>query len=921
MDPSSGRPLIAPPLGTFRQRVAVALAGAASLLVSFGAWGSPPPGFSDVIQVRFQEGTDVDPPTDALPPSLAAEVSSMRLLFTLPPGQLDALRAAGEDLPDLKLWFEIVLLSAADPGAFVDALLLLPSVDVAQFKPFPIEQPAVTPNFTGNQGYLGPATNGIDATFSATLPGGNGAGITIYDVEYSWNQSHEDLTRANGVALLLDSGDTAVDPFASNDHGTAVLGEIIADNDTKGVTGISWGANVGLAPANTMNLGYNVANAILLAVADASPGDVILIEQQTPVCNLCGEANCTDLIDNDGDGSTDEGLFGPSEWMQAVFDAIQTAVANRIVVVEAAGNGGVNLDQAACGNTFNRAARDSGAIIVGAGGPPGTTDRQRLAFSSFGSRVDLQGWGGSVMTTGYGTFYVDPDDPTNRNRFYGSTFNGTSSASPIVAGAAANLQGIAINTFGTPLIPFQVRSLLQTTGSPQLGNVAQNIGPRPDLQAAIAAITAGAIDLFLLVDLSSSFSDDLPLFKAQAPGIINAIQTMNPNVRFGLAKFEDYPIPPFGSAAAGDKAYERLVDLTFDTASVLVTIAGLTTRSGGDPPQSQLPALFQAASGAGQDLSGPGFPGASIPAGQQANFRNGATKLFLLWTDAAFHLSGDPGDMPYPGPTFAQTVAAINALDPPKVIGISSGPDGVADLRAIALATNALAPEGGVDCDADGTPDIPEGGPLVCEVASSGEGIGDAIVQVVEAVVAAATPVAVCRDVDTTTDPGVCGAVVNVDGGSFDPDGGPVSLQQTPPGPYPVGQSAVTLKVVDEVGLTDFCVATVSVTDDENPMPLCNSPATISPPDAPISFSATAKDNCAVSAVKITGFHCSKLTRKGKRVDKTSSCVVAVADNTITILDSGGVGDRISWTVVATDENGNVAGTECGLTVANPGPS
>jgi hypothetical protein len=238
-----------------------------------------------------------------------------------------------------------------------------------------------------------------------------------------------------------------------------------------------------------------------------------------------------------------------------------------------------------------------------------------------------------------------------------------------------------------------------------------------------------------IVDLSRSFADDLPTFQAQAPGIISTLKASNPGIRFGLARFEDYPIPPFGSAADGDKAYERLVDFTSDTDHILNTISNLSTRSGEDSPESQLPALFQAATGAGQDLSSAGFSEASIPPGQQANFRNGATKLFILWTDAPFHLPGDSGNIPYPGPSFSETVAAIRALDPPKVIGISSGGGGLADLQAIARATDALAPPGGVDCDNNGATDIPEGEPLVCTIAASGEGISAAI----RAIVGAAT--------------------------------------------------------------------------------------------------------------------------------------------------------------------------------------
>ena len=388
----------------------------------------------------------------------------------------------------MNLWFKITLTTGADALDFMETLKRLDSVETAQFSPLPPPAPATTPDFTANQGYLAEATDGIDARYSWTVPGGNGAGVKIYDVEYSWNQNHEDLSKAHGIPLLLNPGDSSVDPFADNNHGTAVLGEIVADNDTKGVTGISWGADVGLAPANTRMLAYNPAHAILVAVADGAPGDVILIEQQTTVCNLPA------------------GRYGPSEWIQSVFDAVRTAVANGFVVVEAAGNGSVDLDQPSCGTRFDRSVRDSGAIIVGAGGAPTSgRDRQRLSFSSFGSRVDVQGWGESVATTGYGNFYRNPDDFTNSNSWYTNSFSGTSSASPIVAGAAANLEGIALKQFGTPSSPAEIRELLVGTGNPQLGNTAEHIGPRPDLRSAITRISTVVNNLVSFAPIEASF--------------------------------------------------------------------------------------------------------------------------------------------------------------------------------------------------------------------------------------------------------------------------------------------------------------------------------------------------------------------------------------------------------------------------------
>lgn len=324
-------------------------------------------------------------------------------------------------------------------------------------------------------------------------------------------------------------------------------------------------------------------------------------------------------------------------------------------------------------------------------------------------------------------------------------------------------------------------------------------------------LIGNGIDVFMLVDLTGSFYNDLPVFKAQAPDLIDTLKSSYPDIRFGLGKFEDYPISPFGSASYGDKAYERLVDLTSDADAVLSIIAGLYTRYGMDGPESQLVALYQAATGAGQDLSGVGYPGASIPPGQQANFRDGATKLFLLWTDAPFHNPGDPGNIPYPGPSFDETVDAILALDPPMVIGISSGGGGLADLEAIAAATGALAPSGGIDTDGDGIVDIPEGEPLVATIGYSGQGIAAAIESLVEA--AAILPVADAGGPYT----GEVGETIVFDGsGSFGLDGSIVlyewdfesdgvfdfsSAEPTAEYAYPAEFSGVvTLRVTDNDG-------------------------------------------------------------------------------------------------------------------------
>jgi hypothetical protein len=140
------------------------------------------------------------------------------------------------------------------------------------------------------------------------------------------------------------------------------------------------------------------------------------------------------------------------------------------------GRGNVNLDQSSCDGLFDRNVRDSGAIIVGAGDP---STRSRLGFSSYGSRVDVQGWGRSVTTTGYGWAF-DPGDIRQR---YTHDFSGTSSASPIVAGAVLGIQG-ALKARGEAVAtPLEIRDALVATGTPQNGT--DQIGPLPDIKAAL----------------------------------------------------------------------------------------------------------------------------------------------------------------------------------------------------------------------------------------------------------------------------------------------------------------------------------------------------------------------------------------------------------------------------------------------------
>lgn len=334
--------------------------------------------------------------------------------------------------------------------------------------------PPLPPDYEPQQNYLDPASftpTGIDARYAWTQTGGDGTGVTVCDLEYSWKYNHTDIPKALGSQINFN----VADPFSDDNHGTAVIGELVSDNNGWGTTGVCYGASLltcGTYYGSPTPV-WNVPGAMAVAIANLSAGDVILLEQQWDYTGSSG--------------------FVPIEWwlnyspspqtFNGVYAAITNAVSNGIHVVEAGGNGNVNTDLLSWfGN--------SGAIIVGAGGaytggtyPAG--DLERLWFSSYGSRFDLQAWGEDVVTTGYGALYNAEGDTL----WYTNIFSGTSSASPIVAGAIANCVGYwTANISPTPPTPAYVRTLLISTGTAQVFPPAGNIGPRPDLAAAFAAM-------------------------------------------------------------------------------------------------------------------------------------------------------------------------------------------------------------------------------------------------------------------------------------------------------------------------------------------------------------------------------------------------------------------------------------------------
>jgi serine protease len=393
----------------------------------------------DLVQVKLAAGVQGRP---------SVEGATVRPLFSL-----RAQALGGE----LARWHRIEV----EPGQgarLVERLEELDWVELATLAPAPVAPPVdlepTTPDFSGYQTYWGAAPDGVGLDEARLWPAGDGRNVAVADLEYDWEDEHEDLE------ALIGAEELGWDSQSWSYHGNAVLSMLFSAHNGYGVDGGVPAARPVLVHPYTDAGDYDIAAMVAEAAASLVPGDVLLIEQQS-------------WAHND---------YAPVEVSPAVFDAIQAAVAAGLVVVEPAGNGAQDLDAGYWGGAFDRALKDSGAILVGGGNPPGVEPARAWSGGScYGSRVDVQGWYLGIVSATTGDYSPDLFYPGGDGRqAYTSAFGGTSGASPMVSSVAAAFQSIHIELTGAPMDPLALRALMVSTGTPQQGS--EPIGPQPDLR-------------------------------------------------------------------------------------------------------------------------------------------------------------------------------------------------------------------------------------------------------------------------------------------------------------------------------------------------------------------------------------------------------------------------------------------------------
>ncbi|QSX76577.1 S8 family serine peptidase [Lysobacter arenosi] len=324
-----------------------------------------------------------------------------------------------------------------------------------------LNKPLLTPNdtrYSEQWGYSG--TYGVKANQAWDVTNGSGAVVAVLDTGIT---NHSDLN-----ANILPGYDFIIDTAVSNDgngrdsdasdpgdwvsanqcggshaaqgsswHGTHVAGTIAAvTNNAKGVAGVAYGAKI--VPVRVLGTCGGYDSDIADAITWASGGTV---------SGVPANANPAEVINLSLGGS---GACGTT-----TQTAINGAVGRGTTLVIAAGNDNTNVSNASPANCNNVIAV---ASITSTGA--------RSSFSNYGSLIDIAAPGSNILST------LNTGATTPGSETYAS-YNGTSMATPHVAGVVALIQSVAT----TPKTPAQVETLIKGNVTAFPSTPSQPIGP------------------------------------------------------------------------------------------------------------------------------------------------------------------------------------------------------------------------------------------------------------------------------------------------------------------------------------------------------------------------------------------------------------------------------------------------------------
>ena len=215
------------------------------------------------------------------------------------------------------------------------------------------------------------------------------------------------------------------------------------------------------------------------------------------------------------------------------------------------------------------------------------------------------------------------------------------------------------------------------------------------------------LDVFFLLDTSGSMNDVIQGLAADFMALSSDLADAGIDAQFGLGDYQD----------TGGARYRRLVDISPPGETLRRALQSIRTDGGSEPAYT---ALHQMSTGTGIRKPRSGDP---VPPRRGATWRPGSLRVVVHATD----------EVPSSDEDGATSTEAIDEMvaDGTRHVGIEVVRDAarnVADsqlvpdgelnkvMKRLSRGTDALAPDGGIDCDGNGKVDVPSGQPLVCEL-------------------------------------------------------------------------------------------------------------------------------------------------------------------------------------------------------------
>lgn len=158
-------------------------------------------------------------------------------------------------------------------------------------------------------------------------------------------------------------------------------------------------------------------------------------------------------------------------------------------------------------------------------------------------------------------------------------------------------------------------------------------------------------DVYFLMDTTGSMGGEINNLQADLTsgsfiagcpgGVIGAIQCTIPDAWFGVGRFDDYPVSPYGDAGWNDVIFENLLNITGSVADTQTAVNSLGLHFGSDSPEGNTQALWAVASGDGLDTFLSAQTGCAAGEWGYPCFRDGTIPIVVQFTDAPYHNGPD----------------------------------------------------------------------------------------------------------------------------------------------------------------------------------------------------------------------------------------------------------------------------------------